>query len=133
MEEARQGLHEARLDAYAEILVRNLPFGIRKQIELVRAMMAHPKLLLLDEPAAGLNPAETNAFKDQLEKIAANGVTLLVIEHNMQFVGDFCDRVVAINFGKKIGEGTPDEVRALPEVQEAYLGLAKSGQSSGRA
>jgi ABC-type branched-subunit amino acid transport system ATPase component len=133
MEEAREGLREARLEAYAEILVRNLPFGVRKQIELVRAMMAQPKLLLLDEPAAGLNPAETNAFKDQLEKIAANGVTLLVIEHNMQFVGDFCETVIAINFGRKIGEGTPNEVRALPEVQEAYLGLAKSSRRRGHA
>jgi branched-chain amino acid transport system ATP-binding protein len=127
-EEALQGLCDARLEAYADSLVRNLPFGVRKQIELVRAMMAHPKLLLLDEPAAGLNPAETNDFKDQLEKIAAEGVTLLVIEHNMQFVGDFCERVIAINFGKKIGEGTPGEVRSLPEVQEAYLGLANERQ-----
>jgi branched-chain amino acid transport system ATP-binding protein len=128
VEEALQGLRDARLEAYADSLVRNLPFGVRKQIELVRATIARPKLLLLDEPAAGLNPAETNAFKDQLEKIAAQGVTLLVIEHNMQFVGDFCERVIAINFGKRIGEGTPDNVRALPEVQEAYLGLANEKQ-----
>jgi len=133
MEEARQGLRDARLEAYADILVRNLPFGVRKQIELVRAMMAHPKLLLLDEPAAGLNPVEANALKDQLEKIADKGVTLLVIEHNMQFVGDFCETVIAINFGKKIGEGTPDAVRSLPEVQEAYFGLAKDSDRGGYA
>jgi ABC-type branched-subunit amino acid transport system ATPase component len=99
----------------------------------VRAMMAHPKLLLLDEPAAGLNPVEANALKDQLEKIADKGVTLLVIEHNMQFVGDFCETVIAINFGKKIGEGTPDAVRSLPEVQEAYFGLAKDSDRGGYA
>jgi len=120
--EALDGLRAVGLDQYAGIAVRNLPFGIRKQIELVRAMLARPKLLLLDEPAAGLNPTETLALRNQLEAIATTGVTLLVIEHDMQFVGDLCQRIIVLNFGRKIADGSPDHVRTLPEVREAYLG-----------
>jgi branched-chain amino acid transport system ATP-binding protein len=120
--EARHGLKTSGLDRYADTAVRNLPFGIRKQVEVVRAMMAQPKLLLLDEPAAGLNPTETNQLRLHLERIAGEGVTILVIEHDMGFVGDFCDVVVVLNFGRKIAEGTPQAVRQLPEVREAYLG-----------
>jgi branched-chain amino acid transport system ATP-binding protein len=120
--EAREGLRAASLHTYADTLVRHLPFGVRKQVELVRAMMARPKLLLLDEPAAGLNPAETGELKRQLEAIAAGGVTVLVIEHDMAFVGEYCDAVIVLNFGRKIATGTPGEVRRLPEVREAYLG-----------
>jgi branched-chain amino acid transport system ATP-binding protein len=120
--EAREALAAAGLVQYAEIAIRHLPFGIRKQIELARAMLSRPKLLLLDEPAAGLNPAETRALKRQLEAIAASGVTLLVIEHNMQFVAELCRRVVVLNFGRKIADGSPGHVRSVPEVREAYLG-----------
>jgi branched-chain amino acid transport system ATP-binding protein len=122
MREAREGLHAAGLARYADVAVRHLPFGVRKQVELVRAMMARPKLLLLDEPAAGLNPTETNELRAQLERIAGQGVTILVIEHDMGFVGEFCDAVVVLNFGRKIAEGTPRAVRQLAEVREAYLG-----------
>jgi ABC-type branched-subunit amino acid transport system ATPase component len=121
--EALDGLAAAGLAAHAHTSVRNLPFGIRKQIELVRAMLARPALLLLDEPAAGLNPLETHALETHLEAISEAGVTLLVIEHDMEFVGGFCGRVIALNFGRKIADGTPDEVRSLPEVRQAYLGL----------
>jgi branched-chain amino acid transport system ATP-binding protein len=120
--EAREAMRAAALESYADIAVRNLPFGVRKQVELVRAMMARPKLLLLDEPAAGLNPAETNQLRSHVEEIVHSGVTVLVIEHDMGFVGSFCDTVVVLNFGRKIAEGTPEEVRRLPEVREAYLG-----------
>ena len=122
MREAREGLRAAGLAQYADVAVRHLPFGVRKQVELVRAMMARPKLLLLDEPAAGLNPTETNELRVQLERIAGEGVTVLVIEHDMGFVGEFCDAVVVLNFGRKIAEGTPQAVRQLAEVREAYLG-----------
>jgi ABC-type branched-subunit amino acid transport system ATPase component len=120
--EALGALRAAGLESLAGIAVRNLPYGIRKQIELARAMLAQPKLLLLDEPAAGLNPTEARALKDQLETIAASGVTLLVIEHNMQFVGDLCHRVVVLNFGRKIADGPTEKVRNMAEVREAYLG-----------
>lgn len=120
--EAREGFAAASLEEHADTLVRHLPFGIRKQVELVRAMMAKPRLLLLDEPAAGLNPAETKQLRRQLEQISRSGITVLVIEHDMGFVGAFCDRVIVLNFGRMVTSGTPAEVRQMPAVREAYLG-----------
>jgi branched-chain amino acid transport system ATP-binding protein len=119
---ARAALADAGLEAYADAAVGALPYGVQKRIELVRALMAEPKLLLLDEPAAGLNPGETRDLQARLERIADGGVTMVVVEHDMHFVGAFCDRVVVLNFGRKIAEGTPDEVRDEAEVREAYLG-----------
>jgi branched-chain amino acid transport system ATP-binding protein len=96
---------------------------VQKRLEVVRAMMAKPQLLLLDEPAAGLNSAETEALQRLLARICGSGdVTLLVVEHDMHFVGALCDAVVVLDFGRKIAEGTPGEVRADPRVQEIYLG-----------
>jgi branched-chain amino acid transport system ATP-binding protein len=96
---------------------------VQKRIEVVRALMARPRLLLLDEPAAGLNPAETDALQGQLKDICAqDGITLLVVEHDMNFVGALCDHVIVISFGRKIAEGTTDAIRNDPQVQEVYLG-----------
>jgi branched-chain amino acid transport system ATP-binding protein len=121
-DQARAALADAGLEAHADDAVGALPYGVQKRIELVRALMAAPRLLLLDEPAAGLNPVETRDLQDQLERIAAHGVTMIVVEHDMHFVGAFCDSVVVLNFGRKIAEGRPDAVREHPEVREAYLG-----------
>jgi branched-chain amino acid transport system ATP-binding protein len=124
-EEARAALAEAGLGGYERATVRSLPYGVQKRIELTRALMAQPRLLLLDEPAAGLNPAETEALRDQLAMIARErGVTLLIVEHDMQFVGALCEQVIVLNFGRKIAEGTPDAVREDALVREAYLGIA---------
>jgi ABC-type branched-subunit amino acid transport system ATPase component len=120
--QARDALAEVGLAAYADETVRNLPYGIQKQVELVRALMAKPTLLMLDEPAAGLNPSETFALRQQLMAISGRGITLLIVEHDMHFVGALCDRVVVLNFGHKIAEGAPEEVRANQDVREAYLG-----------
>ena len=120
---ARAALAEAGLERYAGATVKNLPYGVQKRVDVVRAMMAKPRLLLLDEPAAGLNSAETEALQNLLERICADGgVTLLVVEHDMYFVGALCDAVVVLDFGRKIAEGTPSEIRANRRVQEIYLG-----------
>jgi branched-chain amino acid transport system ATP-binding protein len=122
-EAARAALTDAGLERYAGATVKNLPYGVQKRVEVVRAMMAKPHLLLLDEPAAGLNSTETEALQRLLERICDNGaVTLLVVEHDMHFVGAMCDEVIVLDFGRKIAEGTPAEIRANARVQEIYLG-----------
>lgn len=121
-EEARAALADAGLARYADDPVDVLPYGVRKRIDLVRAELAKPRILLLDEPAAGLNEAETIELQEHLGRMAANGTTLVVIEHDMNFVGSLCDHVVALNFGQKIAEGAIGEVRKDPAVRRAYLG-----------
>jgi ABC-type branched-subunit amino acid transport system ATPase component len=120
--EARAALAEAGLDRYANQMAGGLPYGIQKRIELVRALAAAPRVLLLDEPAAGLNPAETEALHRVLEALAARGITLVVVEHDMQFVGRLCQRVVVLNFGVKIAECPVTEIHGDRRVREAYLG-----------
>ena len=123
-ERAAKALADAGLDTYPGQVVSTLPYGIQKRIEVVRALAAQPKLLLLDEPAAGLNTAETAELRALLERASARGITLLVVEHDMNFVKQLCDDVVVLNFGRKIFEGTPEEVHRDPGVREAYLGAA---------
>jgi len=122
-EEARAALADAGLAQHEHATVRSLPYGLQKRIELVRALIARPRLLLLDEPAAGLNPAETDVLRDRLARIATeHRVSLLVVEHDMHFVGALCDEVIVLNFGRMIAQGTPDEIRENPLVREAYFG-----------
>ncbi len=100
---------------------RNLPHGYQKMLGIARALAVQPQLLLLDEPLGGMNTDEITFTMDIMAKVRDQGMTILVIEHNMQIL-DLCDRVVAINFGQKIGEGTVEEVRNNPDVITAYLG-----------
>ncbi|MBI5574792.1 MAG: ABC transporter ATP-binding protein [Deltaproteobacteria bacterium] len=99
-----------------------LPYGHQRRLEIARALAAEPRLLLLDEPAAGMNDAETLEIHRLILEIRASGVTVLLIEHDMELVMNVCDRLVVLNFGRKIAEGTPVEIRGNPEVIEAYLG-----------
>ena len=118
------------LEAWTGETVSTLPYGIRKQIELVRALAARPRLLLLDEPAAGLNGTETAALRDFLARIAGTGITLLVVEHDMSLVRSLCDRCVVLNFGRKIYDGPTARVHEDAQVLEAYLGARHSGEAA---
>lgn len=120
--EAEELLQQLGLDTYDGEIAATLPYGIRKKIEVVRALAAHPKLLLLDEPAAGLNPAETASLQEFLKGVSQRGITLLVVEHDMNFVRSLCERTVVLNFGRQIYEGPAQAVHEDPLVLEAYLG-----------
>jgi branched-chain amino acid transport system ATP-binding protein len=105
-------------------LAANLAFGEQRRLELARALAAKPKLLLLDEPAAGMNSEEIGQLRERILKLRAQGITILLIEHVMELVMGVTDRIAVLNFGQKIAEGTPAEIQANPLVRKAYLGGA---------
>ena len=107
---------------YRDTKAGNLPYGLQRRVEIARAMALEPKLLMLDEPAAGMNPNETQDLVQFIRRLKGLGYTVAVIEHDMKFVMNCCERILVLNFGEKISEGTPDEVKNDKNVQIAYFG-----------
>ena len=110
------------IDQSAQEFARNLPYGTQRELEIARALAADPKLLFLDEPAAGMNPSETAHLMHVVDKIRGLGVTVVLIEHDMKLVMNICDQITVLNFGMKIADGTPNEIKKDKAVIEAYLG-----------
>jgi len=111
------------LEDRAEVQANNLPYGLQRRLEITRALALDPKLLLLDEPAAGMNPDETEQLMALISEIRTRfKLSVLVIEHHMDLVMRLCESIVVLNFGQKLAEGTADEIRRDPKVVEAYLG-----------
>jgi branched-chain amino acid transport system ATP-binding protein len=124
-QQAEQSLRDAGIDVDPDADVGGLPYGVRKKIEVVRALMSRPRLLMLDEPAAGLNPRETAELSDFLKSIAWDGLTMLVVEHDMSFVHGLCERTVVLNFGRLIYDGPTRTVQDDETVRAAYLGTRR--------
>lgn len=122
VEIALETIHFTGLEQDRDVISRGLPLGKRKKLEIARALATRPELLLLDESFAGLNHSELNDSIEIIKKIKARGITIMIIEHHMKVIMSISDRIVVINYGQRIAEGTPQEIRNNPLVVEAYLG-----------
>lgn len=128
LETALELLELVGLSKFQDSIAENLAYGQQRRLEIARALASNPKLLLLDEPAAGMNETETDSLFELIKKVQKRGVTVLLIEHDMPFVMKLCDRITVLNFGKKLAEGTPTEIQNNQEVIEAYLGAEEDDE-----
>ena len=110
------------IEKYANTKASNLSYGILKKLEIIRALATSPELILLDEPVAGLNPKETAEVAKLIKRVVADEVTVILVEHDMKMVMELSDHITVMNFGKKLAQGTPSEIRQNPDVIAAYLG-----------
>lgn len=122
-DEAMELMRFVGLDAYLTARADALPYGVLKRLEIARALAMRPRLIFLDEPAAGLNPKETQEVEILVRRIADSGITVVLVEHDMKMVMSLSDRILVLDYGRKLAEGTRDEVRENPDVIAAYLGL----------
>jgi branched-chain amino acid transport system ATP-binding protein len=121
-EKSAQLMRFVGLEAYLKAEAQSMPYGALKRLEIARALAAEPKLLLLDEPAAGLNATESREIDEVIVKVAQSGVTVVLVEHDMKMVMGISDHILVLDYGRKLAEGTPEQVRNNPDVVAAYLG-----------
>jgi branched-chain amino acid transport system ATP-binding protein len=115
-------LNFVRIESERDLHADSLPYGKQRHVEIARALAVEPELLLLDEPSAGMNPRETEDLIELIRAIRKKGITVLLIEHDMNLIMGICDRIAVLDYGKMISEGTPEEIRTDEKVIEAYLG-----------
>ncbi len=132
-EKSQEVLRDIGLQDYRDTMAGTLPYGLQRKVEIARALALDPRVLLLDEPAAGMNPLETRSLMEFIMMLNAKGYTIVVIEHDMRFVMNSCNRIMVLNFGQKICEGSPDEVRRDRDVGEAYFGKGLASEGLAKA
>lgn len=122
IEEGKKVIERVGLTEFMDVQAGNLAYGVQRRVEIARALALNPEILLLDEPAAGMNPNETQDLLEFVKKLNEDGYTIAVIEHDMKFVMNLCTKIMVLNFGTKISEGTPDVIKNDQKVHEAYFG-----------